>query len=122
MAIINTEAHNPNNVSKEIKEEFFQKLRDLCCLYGVHIGTSLNDSDDEYYEEVFDGDKLIEYRENNTGPIPVLYFKFFDGSEYEWSDGKLEYDNYNTFININDSKDYIGINGISYEQKDIKEI
>ena len=122
MAIINKEAHNPNNVSKEIKEEFFQKLRDLCCLYGVHIETSLNDSDDEYYEEVFDGDKLIEYRENNTEPIPVLYFKFFDGSEYEWSEGELEYDNYNTFINANDSKDCIGINGVSYEQKDIKEI
>ena len=117
MAIINKEAHHPTNVSKGIKEEFFQKLRDLCCLYGVHIGTSLNESDDEYYEEVFDGDKLIEYRENNTKSIPVLYFEFFDGSEYEWSDGELEYDNYNTFINVNDSKDYIGINGVSYAEK-----
>ena len=66
MAIINKEAHNPNNVSKEIKEEFFQKLRDLCCLYGVHIGTSLNDSDDEYYENDESSMTTLEFLFNST--------------------------------------------------------
>ena len=142
MATINKEAHNPNGVSKELKEEFFKKLRDLCCLYGVHIGACEIETEREFEIEEYDfsalTDKDIDFLNNlykeepellesfydnatkNIQKIPAIYFKFFDGSEYEWSDGVLEYDNYNTFINFNDSKDYIGINGVSYEQSKFK--
>ena len=38
MAKILEDCWTAGNISVERKNEFFTKLRDLCCLYGVHIG------------------------------------------------------------------------------------
>lgn len=140
MAKIIKEAHNPNGVPKELKEEFFKKLLDLCCQYGVHIGACEIETEREFESEEYDFSALTDkdiddlnklYKENpelleslydnatkNIQKIPALYFNFYDGSEYEWSDGILEYDNHNTFINYKDTNDVISICGVRYDQEE----
>lgn len=91
------------DVPHELKVEFFKKFRDLCCYYGVNI---------------YDGE--IEFpqhlkKENDPDMIPAIFFEFYDGSTYAWSDGEIEYGNCNSFENCDDENDVITINGVTYK-------
>ena len=105
MAKIIKEAHNPDGVSRELKKEFFEKLRDLCCEYGVFpcAGT-------------IDFPKHLK-TENSPKEIPAIFFEFYDGSNYIWSDGELDYANCNSFENEHIDGDIITINGVDFSQK-----
>ena len=83
--------------TKDLKTEFFLEFRNLCKKYGV---------------EIFGGD--VEWKSHNselTETIPGIYFEFYDGSTYQFSDGAFDPNVYNSFQNC-DNTDIISINGI----------
>lgn len=104
MTIYNKEAWTLN-VPKKLKEEFFLKFRDLCCYYGVHICSG----------EVEFPSHLKE--KNDPDMIPAIFFEFYDGTSYSWSDGEMEYGNCNSFENCNDNDDVITINGVNFQSE-----
>ena len=109
MAKIIKDCWTQEKILTERKKEFFTKLRDLCCLYSVHIGVDNFEIPKELLDE---GDK---------DQIPTLYFEFHNGDTYYWDsefDQDLEFDVYNVFINCQDEKDFIGINGVRYDQEE----
>lgn len=94
-----------SDVPHELKEEFFKKFRDLCCFYGVHI---------------YDGE--IEFpqhlkNENSPNMIPAIFFEFYDGTTYAWSDGEIEYANCNSFENVDKDHDVITVNGVDFKSE-----
>lgn len=139
MAKIIKEAHNTDRVSKELKEEFFKKLRDLCCLYGVLIGSCEIETEREFENEEYDFsaltdkdidalnklckeepellESIYDNATKNIQKIPAIYFNFYDGSNYILSDGELDYGNCNSFENEHIDNDVIVINGIDFRQK-----
>ena len=93
------------DVPHELKEEFFNKFRDLCAYYGVHIC----DGEIEFPKHL--------KREDSPDMIPAIFFEFYDGSTYAWSDGEIEYSNCNSFENVDDDNDVITVNGVSYKNE-----
>lgn len=91
----NKEAWNNQKVPQHIKQEFFEKFRDLCAYYGVYLCG-----------------ETVEY---DGASVPAILFEFYDGSEYTWEDGDLDYSNFNSFENIQDKNDVISVNGISFQ-------
>lgn len=109
MAKIIKDCWTQEKISSERKKEFFTKLRDLCCLYSVHIGVD----NFEIPKELLD--------KGDEDKIPTLYFEFHNGDTYYWDnqfDQDLEFDVYNVFTNCQDEKDSIGINGVRYDQEE----
>ena len=90
------------NVPHKLKEQFFEKFRDLCAKYGVYIF----DGDVDAPDELKDIQKTL----------PAIFFEFYDGSTYSWSDGEIEYGNANSFTNCDNENDVITVNGIDYKQ------
>lgn len=109
MAKIIKDCWTQEKIPTERKKEFFTKLRDLCCLYSVHIGVD----NFEIPKELLDkGDK---------DHIPTLFFEFHNGDTYYWDsqlDQDLEFGVYNTFINCQDERDIIGINGVNFQTEE----
>ena len=109
MAKIIKDCWTQEKIPTERKKEFFTKLRDLCCLYSVHIGVD----NFEIPKELLD--------KGDEDQIPTLYFEFHNGDTYYWDsqfDQDLEFDVYNVFINCQDEKDSIEINGVRYDQEE----
>lgn len=103
MVEFNEKTHNLS-VPRELKEEFFNKFQELCADYGVHI----------YNGKV----EFPVYLKSEDSPdmIPAIFFEFYDGDTYSWSDGTIEYGNCNSFENV-ENNDVITVNGVSFNEK-----
>lgn len=89
-----TEAYKP---TKELKTEFFLEFRNLCKKYGV---------------EVYAGEVEWKSEQSNLSElILAIYFEFYDGSTYQFSDGAFDPNTYTDFQNA-DNTEIIKINGI----------
>ena len=98
----NKDAWNNKKVPYEIKKEFFEKFRDLCAYYGVIICNG-----------EIECPKYLR-RKNSNEMISAIFFEFYDGSSYNWSDGELNYSHCNSFENEKNEDDTIIINGVDY--------
>lgn len=119
MAKIIKSCYSNKNISKELKEEFFKKLRDLCCLYSVHIGVDDIELPKEYIDSVNDSDHIPNHLDGKD-VCPTLFFEFHNGDTYYWDqnlDKDLEYGNFNTYVNCEDENDIININGVRFDQE-----
>lgn len=94
-----------------VEAEFFKELMLLCAKYGVKLKPNVFTANSlEESRAELNGEETTEY--------PVIEFEFRDSSFIN-DDFDIDASCYNSFQNLDDDKDRIGINGIPVDERKI---
>lgn len=99
------------NDTRICEANFFKELMFLFAKYGVIMSPVLVKNTDDKVE-----------LQGSTEPVetyPEIEFEFHDGTTYACDMIDLNPSYYNAFINIENEDDYIGINGIPYDERNL---
>ena len=99
------------NDTRICEANFFKELMFLCAKYGVIISPVLTENIDDKVEFQGSIEPIETYSE--------IEFEFHDGTTYTSNMINLDPSYYNAFINIENEDDYIGINKIPYDERNL---
>ena len=94
-----------------VEAEFFKELMLLCAKYGVKLKPNVFSADSpEECRAEWNGEETTEY--------PAIEFEFRDSSFIN-DDFDINAEYFNSFQNLDDERDRIGINGIPVDERKI---